>query len=109
MEKEYTLATREYLYSGCDGYDQLPNCINIDDTTDITTLFDICLKYFEIVKKLEDNLDELYKNEYFEPGIFGFDTTNKSLINFIKETVIFENGTPQVMITSPSRINIIDI
>ena len=109
MEKEYTLATREYLYSGCDGYEQLPNCINIDDTTDITTLFDICLKYFEIVKTLDDNLDEFFKNEYLEPGIFGFDSTNKSLVNFIRETVIFENGTPQIMITSPSRINIIEI
>ena len=106
LEKEYTLATREYLYTGCDGYDQLPNCINIDDTTDITTLFDIVLKYFEIVKRLKD---EIYENEYFEPGIFGFDTSNKSFINYIRETVIIENGTPQVMITSPSRINIIDI
>jgi hypothetical protein len=109
MEREYTMATRDYLYSGCDGYEELPNCINIDDTTDITTLFDICLKYFEIVKNLNGDLDNLSDEEYLEPDIFGFEISNKSLKNYLRETVIFENRVPLILIISNPRINIIDI
>lgn len=107
MEREYTLATREFLYEGYDGYSSLTKCINIDKTTDITTLFDICLKYFEIVKNLKIDSSHLLNEDYFEPGIFGFDSSNKSLNDFLKQTVIFDNHIPEVNISSPSNIRII--
>jgi len=108
MEREYTLATREFIYGGYDGYSSLPNCINIDKTTDITTLFDICLKYFEIVKSLKIDYTCLSNEDYFEPGIFGFDSSNKSIKDYLKKTVIFEKEIPEVKICSPSNIRIID-
>jgi hypothetical protein len=105
-DKEYSLATREFLYGGSDGYSELTKCVMIDENRDITNLFDICLKYFEIVKGLKDDFNCLTDSDYLEPGIFGFDSSNKTLISYIRETVIFDNEIPQILISSSARIQI---
>jgi len=40
-----------------------------------------------------------------ETGIFGYDFTNKALIEFIRQVVVFKNDIPFIVINSDSRIN----
>jgi len=39
------------------------------------------------------------------PGIFGFNKTNKGLIEYLHETIIFKDNTPLIMISSMPRIH----
>jgi hypothetical protein len=98
LDREYTLATRDYIYGGFDGYDELPNCTNIDKTTDIDNMFSICLKFFDVLVQDLSNL---------KPGSFGFDVTNTKMKSFICENTVLENGITKVAIKSQSRINIL--
>lgn len=103
LQKHYTLSVRQYIYEGYDGYDELPNCANLDKTDDLGTIFDICLKYFELVKSLPA---DYFTNENYplDDGIFGYDMTSFGIKNFLKESVVFNDSTPEVSINSSPRI-----
>lgn len=94
------------MHGGYDGYEELPNCPSIDKSDDIGNIFSVVLRYFDIVKSIDeaffsDNQSDCHK---FKNGIFGFDPTNKSLTDFIRDTVIIQDNVPYVMISSNSRI-----
>ncbi len=99
LDKEYTLTTRHYIWEGYDGYEELPNCANIDKSDDIGTMFNIILLFFEVIKYLNSECCEL------EPGVFGFDDSNKQLMDYIRQVIVFKNDIPYVMISSGNRIN----
>lgn len=104
LHREYTIAVRDYIYEGYDGYDELPKCENIDKTNDIANMFNICLKFFEVVKNLNQN--SLLEQNYhlLEPSVFGFDSSNHSVIKFLEETAIFENDQFNIVIKTTPRI-----
>ena len=102
VNKSYTLATREFLHQGYDGFDELPHCENIDKSIDLGTVFGICLSYCQLVKKLKSN----YEDD-MEEIVFGFDATKKGLKQLLKKTVSFKDGVPYLDINSESRINTI--
>lgn len=89
LDKEYTLSTREYIYMGYDGYDEFPNCINID-STDLDAMFEICLKYFEIIRDLQP---EYLKGDIYSLN-FGFDKQHKKILDLIKKTIVFKDDRP---------------
>jgi 5'-nucleotidase len=100
FEKYYTLSTRVYLHKGYDGYDELPNCENID-TSEMETIFDVCTKFFEIVRDIDENLGECLRK-----GAYGFEKTNKKLIELLRSVVVFDNSTPTIMLQSEDRIHL---
>ncbi len=100
LEKYYTMATRLYTYKGFDGYDELPKCENLDGC-DLESIFYVCIKFFDIVRHIDENLGECLVK-----GVFGFDKTNEKLKNYLRQVVVFENSTPMLMINSDSRIEI---
>ena len=107
LDKEYTLSTRVYCYQGYDGFDELPSCKNLD-FCELETIFDVVMKYFEIVKRLNENFLITCTEERCQilpPGIFGFNKTNKHLIEYLHETVVFKDDIPLIMISSMPRIN----
>ncbi len=100
------MTTREFMAEGFDGYEEFPKCENIDGCNDIATMFSICLKFFELVNSLNENEFKSGINK-FEPGSFGFDTNCENIFYYIKKVVVFNNGQPEVVIESDSRINIL--
>jgi 2',3'-cyclic-nucleotide 2'-phosphodiesterase (5'-nucleotidase family) len=107
FDKLYTLAVREYIYLGYDGYEELPKCKNIDNTPEIGHIFDIVMKFFNIVKDLKEDFTTKENESFLEEGIFGFDLTNKFLIDYLKQVVYFVNKIPHISIHSPSRITLL--
>jgi hypothetical protein len=100
-EQIYTITVRDYLYEGFDGYDELPKCENIDKCNDIATMLSVCLKFFELVKSLNE---EAFVSNNLEPGSFGFDQNCEEIFNYMKKVVVFRNGRPEVVIDSLPRI-----
>ena len=97
------MTVRDYIHQGYDGYDELTKCEIIDKCDEIATMFIVCLKYFELVKSLDKSKFENGINE-FEDGSFGFDKDCNKIFEYMKQTVRFINGSPEVVIKSSSRI-----
>lgn len=109
LDREYTIAVRDYIFGGFDGYDELPNCTNIDSTTDIDNMFNICLKFFELVNEFNNNNNISFNENLFKTlkqGVFGFDLTNTRLKSFMNENTVVENGIVKVVIKSQPRIQL---
>jgi hypothetical protein len=106
-EKIYTLTVRDYIFEGFDGYDELPNCENIDKTNDIATMFSVAIKFFELVKSLKEDSFVSSIND-FEPGSFGFDQICESVFGYMRKVIVFNNNRSEVLIDTPSRIHKID-
>lgn len=70
------------------------------------TMFNICLRYFEIANDLRE--DRLTDNDFsfLEPGSFGYDPSLSALISYLRETVVFEDGKPTIVISSSPRISV---
>jgi hypothetical protein len=100
------MTTREFMSEGFDGYEEFVNCVNIDHSNDIATMFVICLKFFELVSHLNEKEFELGIN-VIEPGSFGFNTSCENIFKFMKQNVIFIKGKPEVVIESESRIKML--
>jgi len=97
------MTIRDYIHQGYDGYDELPKCEVIDKCDEIATMFTVCLKFFDLVKNLNKSKFEQGINE-FEEGSFGFDSDCSKIFDYVKKTVKFNDGKPQVVIESTSRI-----
>ncbi len=104
LDRDYTISTREFLFQGYDGYENFPSFINLD-TTDLETVPDILLKYFDIVRDLQPeylNNDDLSFN-------FGFETINKNFFKFLKSTVLFKDQRPIINLEGLSEERIIPL
>lgn len=100
LEKSYTLTTREYIYKGYDGYGELPTCQNLD-TSEMETIFDICVKFFEIVRDIDENLGDC-----LDKAAFGFEKTNTKLKELLRSIIVFNNNTPTIMLPLEDRIHL---
>jgi hypothetical protein len=96
MDKEYTVTVRDYIFEGFDGYDELPKCKNIDHTNDITNMFDICLKFFQVLKQ-----DEL------ESFGFGFEESNERINRYMEEYLVVKDEIKCIRIETEPRIFLI--
>jgi hypothetical protein len=103
-EQFYTITVRDYIYEGFDGYDELPKCENIDKCNDISTMIIVTLKFFELVKTLDESSFTQGINE-LEPGSFGFDQGCKDIFNYMRKVVVFKNGRAEIIIDTPERIH----
>ncbi len=104
LDKEYTISTREFLYNGYDGYEDFPSFQNID-TTDLETITDILLKYFDIVRDLQP---EYLNNEILWLN-FGFEKKNINLLDLLRSTIIFKDERPFINLELLSEIRIVPI